>query len=150
MPKSLSFITNTKEETKMLEILPIQNKNEQRKMCEHLGVEYSQDMLAYSARYAGQLCGICQFKMTSRGGSLFSLTCAKQLPEDITEFQVLFTLGRAALNFIDLCGVHKAYYDGKDTDDMLLRQIGFTKNADGEYFIDLEGFFTSPCKCQSK
>ena len=78
------------------------------------------------------------------------MVSAKQLPEDITEFQVLFTLGRAALNFIDLCGVHKAYYDGKDTDDMLLRQIGFTKNADGEYFIDLEGFFTSPCKCQSK
>jgi len=131
----------------MLEILPIQNKNEQRNLCELLGVEYAQDMLAYSARYDGRLCGVCQFKMTSRGGSLFSLTCSKQLPDEITEFQVLFTLGRAALNFIDLCGIHKAYYDGDVKDDILLRQIGFSVNEEGEYFINLEGFFTSPCKC---
>ena len=133
----------------MLEILPIQNKSEQRDICDALGAEYAQDMLAYSARYCGHLCGICQFKMTARGGSLFSLTCKKKLPSEITEFQVLFTLGRAALNFIDLCGVHKAYYDGAAADDVLLRQIGFTKNENGEYFINLEGFFTSPCKCHS-
>lgn len=134
----------------MLEILPIQSKDEQRTVCGLLGTEFSQDMLAYSARYKGQLCGICQFKMTQRGGSLFSLDCSKQLPDEITEFQVLFTLGRAALNFIDLCGVHKAYYDGAHKDDALLGQIGFEKNSQGEYFIDLEGFFTSPCKCHSK
>lgn len=133
----------------MLEILPIQNKNDQKKICESLGVEFSYDMLAYSARYDGQMCGLCQFKMTKKGGSLFSLTCASTLPEEITEFQVLFTLGRAALNFIDLCGVHKAYFDGKTKDDHLLTEIGFTHAEDGEYFIDLEGFFTSPCKCHS-
>lgn len=131
----------------MLEILPIQNKVEQQAVCNMLGIEYSNDMLAYSARYGGILCGMCQFKMTERGGSLFSLTAARELPEEINEFQVLFTLGRAALNFIDLCGIHEAYYDGSDVDEMLLLQIGFTKNANGEYHIDLEGFFTSPCKC---
>ena len=120
----------------MLEILPIQNKTDQKSVCALVGTEFSPDMLAYSARYKGELCGICQ--------------CTKTLPDGITEFQVLFTLGRAALNFIDLCGVHKAYYDGIEKDDMLLRQIGFDKNANGEYFIDLEGFFTSPCKCHSK
>ena len=131
----------------MLEILPIQNKNEQKKICELLGVEYLHDMLAYSARYDGHLCGICQFKMTNRGGSLFTLDCTETLPKEITEFQVLFTLGRSALNFIDLCGVHKAFYDGKVNDDKLLCEIGFSKNENGEYFINLEGFFTSPCKC---
>lgn len=134
----------------MLEILPIQNKTDQKSVCALVGTEFSPDMLAYSARYKGELCGICQFKMTHRGGSLFSINCTKTLPDGITEFQVLFTLGRAALNFIDLCGVHRAYYDGIEKDDMLLRQIGFDKNANGEYFIDLEGFFTSPCKCHSK
>ena len=131
----------------MLEILPIQNKNEQKKICELFGIEYSHDMLAYSARYDGHMCGICQFKMTNRGGSIFSLTCTKDLPKEITEFQVLFTLGRAALNFIDLCGIHKAYYDGKEKDHDLLCEIGFSKKDNGDYFIDLEGFFTAPCKC---
>ena len=133
----------------MLEILPIQNKNEQKIICELLSAEYSQDMLAYSARYDGHICGVCQFKMTQKGGTVFSLDCAKELPKEITEYQVLFTLGRAALNFIDLCGVHKAYFDGKVKSSALIEDIGFSKNEDGEYFIDLEGFFTSPCKCHS-
>ena len=64
----------------MLEILPIQNKNEQKKICELFDIEYSHDMLAYSARYDGHMCGICQFKMTNRG-SYMGATNVKAIEE---------------------------------------------------------------------
>lgn len=128
----------------MLKILPIQDKSEQKRICELFSVPYREDMLAYSAMMDGVLCGLSQFKMTERGGSLFSLAC---LPDVKESFEILFTLGRASLNFIDLCGVTDAYFDGDEKDDFLLREIGFTPNEQGVYYMNLDGFFTSsPCK----
>ena len=34
----------------------------------------------------------------------------------------------------------------KVKDEGLLRAIGFTKNTDGRFEVNLEGFFTEPCK----
>ena len=57
----------------------------------------------------------------------------------------LFVMGRAALNFIDLCGVHTAFFEGEPTNPALLRRIGFRQNEHGVFAIDLAGFFTHPC-----
>ena len=56
-----------------------------------------------------------------------------------------FVMGRAALNFIDLCGVHTAFFEGEPTNPALLRRIGFRQNEHGVFAIDLAGFFTHPC-----
>ncbi len=128
----------------MITVVPIQQKEEQAHYCALCGVPYSPDLLAYYAKNdAGEFAGLCQFKMDETGGHIYTLTA----PKGSEELDPLFVMGRAALNFIDLCGVKFAFFDGEGADDALLRRIGFTPDETGRYAISLEGFFTGGCKC---
>jgi hypothetical protein len=123
----------------MLKILPIQSKDEQRALCEKCGVTYDADLLAYAASVEDRIAGICQFKLTDKGGYIYTFAPAK----DFYSEDALFVLGRGTLNFIDLCGVHYAVFAADFEDEALLRRIGFKKNSNGIFDVDLEGFFTS-------
>lgn len=125
----------------MLKVLPIQNKEEQEKICHLCSVEFKPDLLAYVAENDGIITGISQFKLTHEGGIIYDIAAAN----GNYNFESLFVMGRGTLNFIDLCGIHKAFFDG-EADDTLLRAIGFRKNESGRYEVDLEGFFDEPCK----
>jgi len=124
----------------MLKVLPIQSKTEQEEICKKCNVKFDPDLLAYVATVDDKLAGICQFRLTDNGGMLYDIAPA----EGTNDFEALFVMGRGTLNFIDLCGVHKAFFVG-EADDTLLRAIGFAKNADEKYEINLEGFFTDHC-----
>ena len=125
----------------MLSVLPIQSKNEQKEICELCGVEYRPTLLAYKLADEGKTVGVCQFRLTPEGGVISTLSC--KAGEE--RFEYLFMLGRGTLNFIDTCGAKYAYLDIEGFDDVTARAIGFSK-TDGRYRIDLEGFFTEPCK----
>ena len=128
----------------MLKVLPIQTKAEQESICKQCNVEFRPDLLAYSATVDSELRGVSQFKLTAEGGLVFDIA---QIP-DIYDFEAMFVLGRATLNFIDLCGVHFAIYKGSIEDEekeLLIKAIGFKKDADGIFSIDLNGFFTDHC-----
>ena len=125
----------------MITVTPIQEKNEQQRLCALCGIPFVQELLAYRAEDDGVFAGICQFKTDHEGGHLYHL--AAPTGEEHTE--ALFVTGRATLNFIDLCGIRMAYFDGVGADDALLRRIGFTPDKDGRYAICLEGFFEHPC-----
>ena len=88
----------------MLKILPIQSKAEQEQLCERCGAAFDPDMLAYAASVDDKIAGICQFKLTDKGGIISTFAPAK----DFYSRDALFVLGRGTLNFIDLCGVHYA------------------------------------------
>ena len=122
----------------MLSVLPIQTKDEQQKICELCGVEYRPTLLAYKLTDEGKTVGVCQFRLTPEGGVISTLWAQNK-------FEYLFLLGRGTLNFIDTCGAKYAYLDVEGFDDVTARAIGFSK-TDGRYRIDLEGFFTEPCK----
>lgn len=128
----------------MIKVTPIQSKAEQEEFCRRCSMIYDPDCLAYSALLDGELAGVCQFKVTSGGGVIRGIRCA----DGNYDFETLFIMGRAALNFIDLCGVHNAFYCGDietKEDERLVIAIGFKKNVDGKYEIDLTGFFEHPC-----
>lgn len=125
----------------MLKVLPIQSKLKQEEICIKCGVEYNADLLAYAAYVDDRLCGVCQFKLTDKGGLIYDLAPTT----DFLSRDALFVMGRGTLNFIDLSGVHNATYLGKNEDEDLLRLIGFKKDDDGVFRIDLEGFFTDHC-----
>ncbi|MBQ9161952.1 MAG: hypothetical protein IJX74_01615 [Clostridia bacterium] len=130
----------------MLEVLPIQTKDEQREFCERCGVEFIPDLMAYHAKWGGELIGVCQFTMNSDGGFIRSMGLVRDKFTSREEFEALFVLGRATLNFIDLCGVHTAYYTAEDfTDEKIIHAIGFKKNSDGVYEMSLTDFFKEPC-----
>ena len=126
----------------MLEVLPIQDKQEQETIANLCGVPFRTELLAYKALVDGELRGICQFKMSAEGGSIIDFA---NVP-DKYEFEPMFVMGRAALNFIDLCGVHRAYFDAECDNETLVKAIGFSRNADGRFEMDLTDFFKEPCK----
>ena len=136
----------------MLKVFPIQDKAEQAALCERCGVKFDADLLAYQATVDGRFVGVCQFKLHPDGGILYDLAPLKG--EDPNQ-EAIFVMGRAALNFIDLCGTHQAYFDGDVTipGQTMLRAIGFRpdESQNGRLGMDLTDFFTSPCKhCGSK
>ena len=128
----------------MLKVLPIQLKSEQEDVCRKCGVEFKPDLLAYSAEMDGVLAGVCQFKLSAEGGIICDFASAKDYKGDL--FEPLFVMGRGTLNFIDLCGVHNAFFDAEFADEGMIHAIGFTKNDSGRYEVNLVGFFDEPCK----
>ena len=125
----------------MLKVLPVQSKTTQEEICRKCGVEYNPDALAYSVTVDDRLAGISQFKVTAEGGLIYDLAPAL----DFDNFEAMFVMGRGTLNFIDLCGVHRAYFVGEVKDELLLKAVGFKKNDEGKFEINLEGFFTDHC-----
>lgn len=128
----------------MIKILPVQSKILQEEYCLHCDVKYNPDLLCYSATVDDELRGMSQFKLTDKGGMVYDLAPVK----DTFDFEALFVLGRGTLNFIDLCGVHYAYYLGEVKDkrtERLIKAIGFSKTENGSYEVNLEGFFTEHC-----
>lgn len=125
----------------MLKVLPIQSKEQQEDICRRCGVKYNPDALAYAATVDEKLAGVCQFRLSAEGGMIYDLAPA----EGTNDFEAMFVMGRGTLNFIDLCGVHEAYFKGEVKDASLLRAVGFKENENGEFYINLEGFFTDHC-----
>ena len=125
----------------MLKVLPVQTKLEQEEICKSCNVKFNPDLMAYAATVDDKLAGVCQFKLTEKGGMIYDLAPIA----NTKDFEALFVMGRGTLNFIDLCGVHVAFFVGDDPDDSLLRAVGFKKNDEGVYEINLEGFFTDHC-----
>lgn len=128
----------------MLKVLPIQSKINQEDICLRCGVKYDPDLLAYSATVDDELAGVCQFKLTDKGGMVYDLAPVK----DSFDFEAMFVLGRGTLNFIDLCGVHYAIYRGEVKDEQterLVKAVGFKLTDRGTYEVNLEGFFTDHC-----
>ena len=126
----------------MLEVLPIQDKQEQEALCARCQIPFRTEMLAYKALVEGELRGVCQFTLNAEGGRIVDFA---HLPEAY-EFEPMFVMGRAALNFIDLCGVHRAFFDAAYENETLIKAIGFSKNNDGRFEMDLTDFFKEPCK----
>ena len=127
----------------MISVTPIQEKDEQQRLCALCHIPFRAELLAYAARNdAGEFAGICQFGMNAEGGHIHHLASPKSDDPD----DALFVMGRAALNFMDLCGTKVAFFDGSNVSDALLRRIGFTPDQKGVYSLSLEGFFNHPCQ----
>ena len=113
----------------MVEILPVRDKLLQESACLHCGVKYSPELMAYAAYSNGKLSGICQFSVNSSYASLIDLKT--------TDKQLSIIIGCAVLDFIDLCGVSLAKCESKSISEDILSAIGFSKNSDGIYEIDI-------------
>jgi len=133
----------------MLTVLPIQSKIEQEATCARCGIPYRIECMAYAAEVDDQLVGICQFYLNSDGGHITDF--AEFVPEGAQpDNEALFIMARGCLNFIDLCGVHTAYFEAEFANTDLVHAIGFRKNNENRWVMDLEGFFEHPCQHEKK
>lgn len=127
----------------MFKISPIQDKNEQKDIATSLCVEFLPDYFAFSMRESdsGELMGFCQFELGCGEAIISHLVPSDKYRED---FEAMFILGRAAMNFIDTCGVHICRARDNAGDERLLHAIGFRRTEDG-YYVDMTGFFDANC-----
>ncbi len=130
----------------MLKILPIQDKAEQELDCARCQITYRKDALAYAATVDDVFIGVSQFRTTEGTGEIYDLTL---IPHK-EDFEALIIMGRAVLNFIDLCDVHRAVFLSQKVNETLMKAIGFSKNEDGIWGIDLTDFFDHPCQHHKK
>ncbi len=63
----------------------------------------------------------------------------------LSDFEAMFILGRATMNFIDLCGAHKCTACPDAADERLLKAIGFKQSHTGEWIVDMIGMFDGHC-----
>lgn len=126
----------------MLEVIPIQTKAEQEALAARVGAEFLPDALAYRADADGEFVGMCQFRLDPSGGHMLTLD---SLPGH-EDFQPMFVMGRAALNFMELCGAETAYYEAPLRDRVLVGAIGFREDPAWRLSVNLRGFFDHPCQ----
>ena len=124
----------------MFKISPIQSPDMQAKCAECCNSKYREGAFAYSMNDAstGELMGFSQFEITTNGGRILDLRPAKAYGED---YEAMFILGRATMNFIDMCGAHTLSATEDAADNTLLRAIGLKPQGDGTFYCDMTGFF---------
>ncbi len=121
----------------MFHIRPIESKDEQRDLCSLCSLEYDEDCLAYAAYIDGEFSGISQFRL-GEAGYIRDL----RPKEGVDDFEVMFIMGRATMNFIDLCGIHTCYASATAGDRRLLTAIGFRETENEKIlFADMTGMF---------
>ena len=127
----------------MFKISPIQDKNEQKDIATTLGVDFLPDYFGFSMKDSdsGELMGFCQFELNSGEAIISHLVPSKKYSDD---FEAMFILGRATMNFIDTCGVHICTALTDAGDERLLHAIGFRKRENG-FYVDMTGFFEGNC-----
>lgn len=121
----------------MLEIKPIQTKVEQEAACARCGIAFDADCMAYAASENGNFLGMCQFNIESGIGYIKNIALCK----DVDDFEALFLMGRAALNFIDLCDIHQAICAPNAASPRVIAAVGFKRLDDGRLFADMTHMF---------
>lgn len=124
----------------MLEVKTIQNKEKQKHFCSLCGIEYNADALAYSAFEGVGFIGIIQFAIHGKNGIIYNVA----LCPGTDDHEALFVMGRAVMNFLDLCKISDVYYE--DQNISLANILGFKQDIEGRYYINIKGLFETPCK----
>ena len=122
----------------MLEIKPIQTKEEQEKICGLCGVEFDVNCLAYAAHEDNKLLGIAQFRILGEYAVIYDLANA----DGVADVEALIIMGKAALNFIDLCDVKDVIIKA----EAQAKALGFKQDSHGVWRVNLEGYFDMPCR----
>lgn len=125
----------------MLQIKPVQDPIWHEAACKRANIPYLPELFTYEAYEGDVPVGTCQFSLAGGVGRLVDLANT----EGVRDIEALFIMGRAALNFMDLCGVHRTLCESDRIPIQLQRALGYRPNADGVMEMNLEHFFEHPC-----
>lgn len=127
----------------MFRIAPVTTEEERQAVTASLGISAREGAFVYAMRDAGDghLLGASQFDIAHGYGILYDLLPAG----GVDDFEAMFILGRATLDFIDRTGVHLCYAVPGGGDERLLRAVGFRREPSGRYACDMTGMFDGHC-----
>ena len=135
----------------MLVIRRILDKAFQKELCGMCEVEYNDRYYAYMAANGhpsdegvviDSYIGILQFTMDMGGGYINSLSTVKGLSDD----EALIIMTRAAMEYMSEIELPYVYIDEDAADTYLIDKMLFRRDEHGEYAIDLDKFYDSPCE----
>ena len=126
----------------MFKITPINDKNQQKEFATACGAKYNENFFAYAMTDAesGEIMGFAQFEIDGEFGYISALK--SKIGYD--DFEAMFILGRATMNFIDTCGAHICHASVDCGEERLIKAIGFKINGD-KYTCDMQGMFDGHC-----
>lgn len=129
----------------MLTVLPIQDKNTQKELCELCNINYNNTSFAYRAD-DGAFLGVCQFRFENDCGVIEGLKTAPQISDD----EAMIIMLRTAMNFMHRCGLKKSRFIASDIAPSLIEPSKYSLSDDGSYWVDLDEFYISPCHYNKK
>ena len=112
----------------MFKITPINEKERQAAQCALCGITFKPELFAYEMTdvESGELMAVAQFEIDGEYGYIADIR-----PKiGYSDFEAMFILGRATMNFIDLCGAHRCKAAADAGEERLIKSIGFKKNGD--------------------
>ena len=126
----------------MFKITPINDKALQREFALACGAKYNEDFFAYAMTDAesGEIMGFSQFEIDGEEGYISALR--SKIGYD--DFEAMFILGRATMNFIDTCGAHICNAAVDSAEERLIKAIGFKLCGD-KYTCNMHGMFDGHC-----
>ena len=127
----------------MFTISPINEEAKQKEYAKAAGTAFREGFFAYAMTNSesGELMGFSQFEIDEKGGYISDLK--PRLGYD--DFEAMFILGRATMNFIDMCGAHTCRAAKDCGDPRLLHAIGFKTENGKDYTVDMKGMFDGNC-----
>lgn len=132
----------------MFKISPIQTEDKQKEYAEACGTTFCPGFFAYSMinQETGELMGFSQFEIKDGAGYIKDLRPRL----GYSDFEAMFILGRATMNFIDLCDVHICHASPDAGDERLIKSIGFKFSEElSLYTADMTGMFDGHCDGKS-
>ncbi len=127
----------------MFKIQPIQSEAEQASVAKACGSYMREGLFAYAMRdsESEELMGFSQFEISEGRGYITDIKpCG-----NADDFEAMFILGRATMNFIDTCGAHLSYATKDAGEEGLMRALGFSLTDSEEYYADMRGMFNGEC-----
>ena len=127
----------------MFRISPINDINLQVEYALQCGTSAKNGYFAYAMIdvETGGLMGFSQFEIDSDCGYITDI----RPKTGLSDFEAMFILGRATMNFIDMCGAHNCKADKNAADERLLKSIGFKPTESGDWYADMTGMFDGHC-----
>lgn len=128
----------------MFKISPVNDKELQKKYALECGSQYIPDAFGYAMinQDNGELMGMAQFDILKDYGLIYSL----KTKIGYSDFEAMFILGRATMNFIDMCDVHICKANTDSAEEILLKSIGFKLSEEQNcYIADMNGMFDGHC-----
>jgi len=132
----------------MFAVKPLIDKEVQNQLCLLTGAEFIPDSLAYFAADLEDdgtaikgMIGVLQFKMTEETGEILTLMPFPGKEED----EAMIIMERTCMSFMWRNGMKNMIMKESAGPDEVLSRSGLPKK-DGQYFVDLDLFFSSPCK----
>lgn len=128
----------------MFKIFPIQDELTKEIYAKACGTEPIENAFAYGMIDAESLAimGFSQFDLDGERATLYTLK--EKIGQN--DFEAIFILGRATLEFCERCGAVFCYAKKDSADETLLRAVGLRTEENGMLFGRIEGMFDGHCE----